>query len=98
MREAQARQDVRSIERGADNFSTLCIGCHNIDGTGAVVPGTGEGDIAGVDDQNHVLITQYRGDDQHTLIYDPARGAAAGDVSGRVLATSRNFPGSSKTS
>jgi mono/diheme cytochrome c family protein len=44
--EAQARQDIRGIERGIDNFTTLCIGCHNIDGTGAVVPGTGEGDIA----------------------------------------------------
>jgi mono/diheme cytochrome c family protein len=44
--EATERQEARSIERGIDNFSTLCIGCHNIDGTGAVVPGTGVGDIA----------------------------------------------------
>ncbi|MFN8632594.1 MAG: cytochrome c [Chloroflexota bacterium] len=39
--EAQARQDIRSIDRGIENFTTLCIGCHGIDGTGAVVPGTG---------------------------------------------------------
>ncbi len=38
--EATERQDARSIERGIDNFTTLCIGCHNIDGTGAVVPGS----------------------------------------------------------
>jgi mono/diheme cytochrome c family protein len=38
--EALAQQDIRSIQRGADNFSTLCIGCHGVDGTGAVVPGT----------------------------------------------------------
>jgi len=39
--EAMARQERISIQRGIDNFSTLCIGCHNVDGTGAVVPGTG---------------------------------------------------------
>jgi len=38
--EATVRQERIGIERGIDNFTTLCIGCHNIDGTGAVVPGT----------------------------------------------------------
>src|SRR4051812_31622782 len=38
--EALTRQETRSIERGIDNFTTLCIGCHGVDGTGAVVPGT----------------------------------------------------------
>src|SRR4051812_27237525 len=38
--EATARQEAIGIQRGIDNFTTLCIGCHGIDGTGAVVPGT----------------------------------------------------------
>src|SRR6266536_4286734 len=38
--EAADRRENISIERGADTFSTLCIGCHGIDGHGAVVPGT----------------------------------------------------------
>lgn len=41
-RQAQAadRRENISIERGADTFTTLCMGCHGIDGQGAVVPGT----------------------------------------------------------
>lgn len=38
--EALARQERIGIERGIENFTTLCIGCHGIDGRGAVVPGT----------------------------------------------------------
>jgi mono/diheme cytochrome c family protein len=38
--EATERQERISMERGIDNFTTLCIGCHGVDGTGAVVPGT----------------------------------------------------------
>ena len=37
---ALARQERIGIERGVENFTTLCIGCHGIDGKGAVVPGT----------------------------------------------------------
>jgi mono/diheme cytochrome c family protein len=37
--EALARQDIKSIDRGIENYTTLCVGCHGIDGTGAVVPG-----------------------------------------------------------
>jgi mono/diheme cytochrome c family protein len=39
--EATERQERIGMERGIDNFTTLCIGCHGVDGTGAVVPGTG---------------------------------------------------------
>jgi len=38
--EATERQERIGMERGIDNFTTLCIGCHGVDGTGAVVPGT----------------------------------------------------------
>jgi len=38
--EATARQERISIQRGIDNYTTLCYGCHGVDGTGAVVPGT----------------------------------------------------------
>src|SRR4051812_31462730 len=41
--EATERQERIGIQRGIDNFTTLCIGCHGVDGTGAVVPGTGTG-------------------------------------------------------
>src|SRR4051794_37684023 len=34
------RRETISIERGIDTFTTLCIGCHGIDGQGAIVPGT----------------------------------------------------------
>ena len=37
--EALARQERIGIERGIENYTTLCMGCHNVDGTGAVVPG-----------------------------------------------------------
>src|SRR5438067_2319227 len=30
----------------------------------------GDGEINGIDAQDHVLISQTRGDEQHTLIYD----------------------------
>jgi hypothetical protein len=43
--EALARQERISIQRGIDNFTTLCYTCHGVDGTGAVVPGTGVGDV-----------------------------------------------------
>jgi mono/diheme cytochrome c family protein len=38
--EATARQESISIHRGVENFTTLCISCHGVDGTGAVVPDT----------------------------------------------------------
>jgi mono/diheme cytochrome c family protein len=38
--EALARQERIGIERGIENYTTLCMGCHGIDGTGAVVPDT----------------------------------------------------------
>lgn len=38
--EATARQEAIGIYRGVENYTTLCVGCHGIDGTGAVVPGT----------------------------------------------------------
>lgn len=38
--EALARQEGIAIHRGVENYTTLCVGCHGIDGTGAVVPGT----------------------------------------------------------
>jgi len=38
--EATERQERIGIQRGIDNFTTLCLGCHNIDGTGAIVPGS----------------------------------------------------------
>jgi mono/diheme cytochrome c family protein len=38
--EALARQERIAIHRGIENYTTLCISCHGIDGTGAVVPGT----------------------------------------------------------
>jgi mono/diheme cytochrome c family protein len=38
--EATERQERIGIQRGIDNYTTLCMGCHNVDGTGAVVPGT----------------------------------------------------------
>src|SRR5215213_10204591 len=38
--EALVRQERIGIHRGVENFTTLCIGCHGIDGNGAVVPGT----------------------------------------------------------
>jgi mono/diheme cytochrome c family protein len=37
--EATARQEGIAIHRGIENFTTLCISCHGVDGTGAVVPG-----------------------------------------------------------
>src|SRR5215213_5279668 len=37
--EATKRQEAIAIHRGIENFTTLCIGCHGIDGTGALVPG-----------------------------------------------------------
>jgi mono/diheme cytochrome c family protein len=42
IRQAQAadRQENVSIVRGIENYTTLCISCHGIDGLGAVVPGT----------------------------------------------------------
>lgn len=38
--EALARQERIGIVRGVENYTTLCISCHGIDGKGAVVPGT----------------------------------------------------------
>lgn len=38
--QALARQERISIERGIENYTSLCISCHGIDGQGAVVPGT----------------------------------------------------------
>lgn len=35
---ALERQERIGMERGAENFSSLCISCHGIDGTGAQVP------------------------------------------------------------
>jgi mono/diheme cytochrome c family protein len=40
--EALARQERIGIERGIENYTTLCMSCHGIDGTGAVVPGSAE--------------------------------------------------------
>jgi mono/diheme cytochrome c family protein len=37
---AAERQENVSIVRGIDNYTTLCVGCHGVDGLGAVVPGT----------------------------------------------------------
>ena len=36
--EATARQEGIAIHRGIENYTTLCMGCHGIDGTGALVP------------------------------------------------------------
>src|SRR5215212_930611 len=44
--EAMDRRENISIERGADTFTTLCMGCHGIDGRGAVVPGTNPAVVA----------------------------------------------------
>ena len=38
--EALTRQEAIGIARGIETYTTLCMGCHGIDGTGAVVPGT----------------------------------------------------------
>lgn len=38
--EALARQERIGVTRGVENFTTLCISCHGIDGQGAVVPGS----------------------------------------------------------
>ena len=42
IRQANAanRQENLSIERAIENYTTLCMGCHGIDGRGAVVPDT----------------------------------------------------------
>ncbi len=37
---AADRRETIAIERGIDNFTTLCMGCHGVDGKSAVVPGT----------------------------------------------------------
>ena len=37
--EATVRQERIGIHRGIENYTTLCMTCHNVDGTGAVVPG-----------------------------------------------------------
>jgi len=37
---AQDRQENIAIQRGIEEYTSLCIGCHGIDGTGAVVPGS----------------------------------------------------------
>jgi len=34
------RRETISMERGIETFTTLCIGCHGIDGQGAIVQGT----------------------------------------------------------
>lgn len=44
--EALKRQEKISIERGIETYTTLCIGCHGIDGKGAVVPGTNPAVVA----------------------------------------------------
>jgi mono/diheme cytochrome c family protein len=38
--EALERQERIAITRGVEQYTSLCIGCHGIDGKGAVVPGT----------------------------------------------------------
>ena len=38
--QAQDRQENIAIERGIEEYTSLCIGCHGIDGLGAVVPGS----------------------------------------------------------
>src|SRR5262245_35899530 len=38
--EALRRQETIAISRGIETYTTNCMGCHGIDGTGAVVPGT----------------------------------------------------------
>ena len=35
---AENRQENVSIERGVENYTTLCMGCHGVSGGGAVVP------------------------------------------------------------
>jgi mono/diheme cytochrome c family protein len=37
--EALARQEAIGIHRGIENYTTLCVSCHGVDGTGALVPG-----------------------------------------------------------
>ena len=37
--EALVRQEAIGIHRGIENYTTLCVGCHGVDGTGALVPG-----------------------------------------------------------
>jgi len=37
--EAMERQEGIAIHRAIDNYTTLCVGCHGVDGTGALVPG-----------------------------------------------------------
>jgi mono/diheme cytochrome c family protein len=39
--EATRRQEGIAIHRGIENFTSVCIGCHGVDGTGAQVPGQG---------------------------------------------------------
>jgi mono/diheme cytochrome c family protein len=34
------RRETIAIERGIDTYTTLCMGCHGVDGKSAVVPGT----------------------------------------------------------
>lgn len=43
---AADRRENISIERGADTFTTNCMGCHGIDGRGAVVPGSNPAVVA----------------------------------------------------
>jgi mono/diheme cytochrome c family protein len=38
--EALKRQESIAIHRGIETYTTNCMGCHGVDGTGAVVPGT----------------------------------------------------------
>src|SRR5688572_14289973 len=35
---AMARQEAIGIHRAVETYTTLCVGCHGIDGTGAIVP------------------------------------------------------------
>ncbi|HEX9439896.1 MAG TPA: hypothetical protein VF909_09450, partial [Roseiflexaceae bacterium] len=35
---AQDRQETLAIERAINNYTTLCVGCHGVDGLGAMVP------------------------------------------------------------
>ena len=43
---AQDRQENIAIKRGIEEYTSLCIGCHGIDGNGAVVPGSSPAIVA----------------------------------------------------
>lgn len=68
--QAQERQLNTSIQRGAENYATLCYGCHGTDGKGAVVPGSEPKRVTPQLNREQLWVTQAQDPDAYKANYE----------------------------